>query len=234
MYGPSREMGPPPLDSPPQPVEIDLNSSRTLPSPSASAPNAWDLQSHGIGDITYGSSTVARMQQIPVEGQIRGPPQDPLGRWYLANDGPWMLTEVIPEAAPEERSQSRHIGNRNPLSYRGQYQQQNQSDAGSVQFGVHQSDSGYGTRRSVGNTSVFSADVNERDQDSQSLIGQGTDYHPFQFNDMFQSREVRAGDSWTAAVPSSSAPGAPGLVCTTCQKPVKTQSELKCGVRDDL
>jgi hypothetical protein len=239
MYGSTREMGPPPLDWPPQPVEIDLNSSRTLPSPSASvsAPNAWDsalLQHHGFGELSYGSANVTRLQQLPMDGQNRASTQqDPLAQWYMGNDGPWIPPKVIPEIAPEDRSQSRQVGNRSLLSYAGQYKAPNPSDAGSFQYGVPHSDSGYGTRRSVGNTSVYSADVPERDQDCQSLAGHVTDFQPFHaMNDAFQ-RDGRTNDqSWTH--PTSSPSESSGLTCPTCHKQVKTQSELKYGHRSRL
>jgi hypothetical protein len=174
-------MRPPPLDWPPQPVEIDLNRSRTLPSPSASvsAPNAWDsslLQPHGFGELSYGSSNGARLQQLPMDNQNRASAPDPLAQWYMGNDGP-LIPKVIPEIVPKDRSQSRQTSNRSLLSYTGQYKAPNPSDGGSFQYGVPHSESGYGTRRSVGNTSVFSADVPERNQDCQSVAGQVTNFY---------------------------------------------------------
>lgn len=94
-----------------------------------------------------------------------------------------------------------------------------------MQYGVPHSDSGYGTRRSVGNTSVFSADVQEREHDAQSLLGPATDFPTYPgFNEVFQ-RDTRISGSWTP--PSAQLPDSPGLVCPDCHKPVKTQSELK-------
>ena len=226
-------MAPPPLEFPPRPVEIDidLSSSRTLPSPSTSGSNTWDpiLQPHGFGDAPYGSSNMARIQHLSIDGQTRGPTQDPLYQWYEGNDGPW-IPKVIPEIAPEEKMHARQIGNRNPISYGSHYRQPNPSEAGSIQFGVSHSDSGYGTRRSVGNTSVFSADVTEQDQDCQSLAGHVENFQPFNgFNDLVQQRDSRTNESWTPPAPTSTGSDSPGLACPTCHKPVKTQSELKCG-----
>jgi hypothetical protein len=232
---------PPPLDFPPRPMEIDLNSnnlnsSRTLPSPSASAPAAWDsslLQNHGYGDVPYGSSNMAKLQQIPLEGQVRPPQQNPLVQWYTGNDGPWVPRDIM-DVASDERSQLRHTGNRNTMPYGSQYRQSSHTEGGPFPFGVPSSDSGYGTRQSIGNTSVFSGDVNERDPDSQSLIGHGTDYQPYQsFNEILQAntRDGRTSDSWVTPTPSVSPQSSSTLVCQTCHKRVKTQSELKCGVR---
>jgi hypothetical protein len=232
MYASTREMGPPPLDwLPPQPVEIDVNNiSRTLPSPQASvsASNTWDagLLQPNFGEISYGSSNHPRLQQISLDGQNRASPpaQLPLAQWYMNNDGPWV-PKGISETVAEDRSQSRHTDNRMHLSYTGQYKAPNPSDVGSFQYPVP-SDSGYGTRRSDGNASVFSADVPERDQDCQSLQGHVPDYQPFPvLNDLFQ-RDGRATDpSW--GQPTSSPLDSFRLVCPTCRKSVKTQSELK-------
>ncbi|KAG9232581.1 hypothetical protein BJ875DRAFT_380381 [Amylocarpus encephaloides] len=229
LYGTTRDMGPPlPVDFPPQPVEIDLNCSRTLPSPSTSGLNIWEpnLPHSGFVDGVYGSSSVTRMQQSPSDNQVRGPNQDPIAQWYSGNDGPWV-PKVIPDAAVDERNQSRRSGNRSIVSYGTQYRQTNPSDAGSAQFAIPPSDSGYGTRRSIGNTSVFSADIPDRDQDCQSLAGHVESYQPFQgFNDVFQSRDSRSHDSWAIpTIPPGSASSS--FTCLTCKKPVKTQSELK-------
>lgn len=222
FYG---SMGPPP----PQPVEIDvdLSNSRTLPSPSASGASNWDplLQPHGFGDGPYGSSNMARMQQLPMDNQARGPTQDPLVNWYVGNDGPWV-PKVIPEVSIEERTHTRQTGNRHSVSFGSNYRQPYPSEAGSVHYGVAPSDSGYGTRRSVGNASVFSADVMERDQDCQSLAAHVENFQPFHgFND--QQRDSRTNESWTRSNPPSTGSDSPNLVCPTCRKAVKTQSELK-------
>lgn len=232
MYGATREMGPPPLvDWPPQPVEIpvDANISRTLPSPQAtvSASNTWDaaLLQPNFGDV-YGSSNHPRLQQLSLDGQNRASPtaQLPLAQWYLNNDGPW-IPKGISETVPEDRSQSRQTDNRMHSSYIAQYKGPNPPDPGSFQYPVP-SDSGYGTRRSDGNASVFSADVPERDQDCQSLQGHVSEYQPYPVhNDLFQSVGRVADPSWSH--PTSSLSSSSRLVCPTCHKPVKTQSEMK-------
>ena len=173
---------------------------------------------------------MAKMQQIPMEGQIPGAQQNPLVQWYTGNDGPW-IPKVIPDAVPEERHTRGQIGNRNPMPFGGQYRQTNQSEAGSFQYGAPHSDSGYGTRRSVENASVFSAEVTERDQDCQSLVNHVAEYSPFGLNEVLQTRDARSGDSWPLPVPSSSISGSPSLVCPSCHKPVKTRSELKYATR---
>ncbi|TAQ90940.1 hypothetical protein B7494_g703 [Chlorociboria aeruginascens] len=201
-YGPGREMDLPQLEfAPPQPVEIDLNNSRTLPSP-ASSSSVWDsagLPQPGFGEMTsiYGPTNMPRISQVPMENQSRAPTQDPLLQWYSANDGPWIpkgISEVLPEERINARAQS---GNRMPMSFGTHYRQHNPSDNGTFQYGVPHSDSGYGTRRSDG--SILSADVTDRDQDCQSLTSHIAEFQPFPgLNDLMQQpREPRTSDTWT-------------------------------------
>jgi hypothetical protein len=233
IYGATRGMGPPPMDLLPQPVEIDvdLSISRTLPSPATSISNAWDANypHAGFGEGPYGSSNMARLsQQVSSDNPTRGPTQNPLAIWYSDNDGPWV-PKVIPAGTPEEGNDSRKGGhNRSLVSYGSNYRQPNPSDAGSLPFGVPNSDSGYGTRRSIGNASVFSADVPERDQDCHSLTGHLENYQPFpSFTEVPVLRDNRLHDAWSNP-PIPGRTDSHALICLGCNKPVKTQSELKC------
>ena len=218
-------------------MEIDLNSSilnssRTLPNPSASAsvPAAWDgalFGSHSV-ENQYGASNIPRSHQ-PAEPSARTSQQDPMVQWWTANDGPWIPKQII-DLGADERSNSRPSGNhRMSQLYGNQFRPSSQVDGASFHYSVP-SDSGYGTRRSVGNTSVFSSDVNERDQDSQSLLGPPTDYQPYPgYNDSLQvqSHEVRTSDPWSTTGSAVSPPTSSNLTCPDCHKDVKTQSELK-------
>jgi hypothetical protein len=225
-------MGPPSLDFPPQPVELDpllahTVNSRTLPGLSTSSPNAWEatsLQPHGFGEVSFASSNSSKAQNIPVEGnQSRGVP---LHNWYEANDGPWVhLHKVLPNNVQEPRSQSRHTGQR--ASFAGRYRQSHPSDAASsYPQGFPPSDSGYETRRSIANTSVFSGEP-ERDQDCHSLVGHIEQFQPFHGGYDMPQRDGRTNSTWTQhnTQPVESV----GLICPTCQKPVKTPSEMKYG-----
>ncbi|KAA8569156.1 hypothetical protein EYC84_000825 [Monilinia fructicola] len=221
------EMGPPSLDFPPQPIEIDLSNSRTLPSPSSSSSGAWEptlFPSHGFSDMMSPYGPISRIQQLPMD---RTTGQAPLLQWYADNDGPWY-PKTISDPISEERTNIKvRSSNRAPVAFGGPYRQQDSLENGSFHFGAPpQSDSGYGTRRSVGNASIFSADVNDRDQDCQSLAGHVADYQPFQgLNEALQSRENRTAEPWPSHLPTSV--NSPGLFCPTCQKSVKTKSELK-------
>lgn len=209
-----------------------MNSSRTLPNPSVSAAMQWEttFPAQGYGDMPYGPPSIPRMSTIPGDGQNRGPSENPLHQWYLGNDGPWApFPKVTTESDLDDRSMSKQTVNRNiPYSSQsGQYRQQNPSDVRSFPFGATHSDSGYGTHRSVGNTSVFSGDVHDRDQDSQSMAGPPQNFEPsFHGNyEVSQQRDSRAVGTWTS--PTSHSSESSGLVCPTCNKSVKTRSELK-------
>lgn len=202
--------------------------SRTLPSPSSTTSNNWDFSQHGFGEPSYGTSMARTHHHPPMDGHGRAPAQDPLLQWYEGNDGPWVPKGVT-DIPHEERVQTRQTGNRSALSFGTQYRQPNPSDAGSAQYGgVPNSDSGYGTRRSVGNTSVYSADIPERDQDCQSLIGHIETYQPFyNYSEVLTPRPGRVTESWNSAASATAGPEIAQLVCPTCGKGVKTQSELK-------
>ncbi|KAM3075183.1 hypothetical protein ACMFMF_005862 [Clarireedia jacksonii] len=222
-YASSREMAPPSLDFPPQPIEIDLNNSRTLPNPSSSSAVAWEstVFPSTFPDMNSAYGPMARIQQLPVD---RITPQAPLVQWYTDDNGPWC-PKGISEGITDERASARvRSGNRAPVAF-GQYRQDPLENA-AFQFGAPpQSDSGYGTRRSDGNASIFSADVTDRDQDCHSLAGHPADFQSFQgMNDISLARDTRMTDIWPSHVPTTETPQ---LFCTDCNKTMKTKSELK-------
>lgn len=153
----------------------------------------------GYGELSYASSHVAKMP--PIDGL------NPIAQWYTGNDGPWVPHKAIPEI----------VGDRLPSKH--SYRSAHPLDIGSAfHYNAPHSDSGYGTRRSVANTSVFSAD-----QDCQSLTSHATDHHqPYPgMSEVIHQRDARVNEAW--AEPSNVA----DIVCQTCGKTVKTQSELK-------
>ncbi|KAH8596292.1 hypothetical protein B0O99DRAFT_651526 [Bisporella sp. PMI_857] len=209
-------------DYPPQPVEIELNPSRTLPSPSASAAVHWELPQHTFGEMSTSYAPPNNSRQLHMEGHNRGSAQ-PLLQWYAENDGPWLPKGVI----PEERNSRTKISNRY-VSMQQYSEQPHPSDLGT--FGAPHSDSGYGShvaRRSDGNASIYSADVAERDQDSHSLAGQAPEFHAYPaMSQVMSMRETPRSETWNMfsnSVPNSTS----SLVCPTCHKNVKTRSELK-------
>lgn len=156
---------------------------------------------------------------MPNNVQGRGPSDNPLVNWYSANDGPWAPFPKDGSESVGDNRLSKQTSNRN-ISYSGQYRPQNTTDTSNFHFGP-QSDSGYGTRRSVGTTSVFSGDTHDRDHDSYSMVAPSQDFSALThgYNDELQQRISRTSGTWS--------PQTPGLTCPTCHKQVKTQSELK-------
>lgn len=222
----------------PQPMEIaDLSISRTLPSPTATASSNLELlppPSQGYGEIMYNNPHLAKIyQQFPADGQIMRPAQDPIQDW-CSTDGPWThVSKVMPSnhLISDARFQSKQTSSRTHIPPGGQYRPHNPSESGSFHYGVPHSDSGYGTHRSVANTSVFSGDVPERDQDCQSLTSRVENFPPFiGSNEEMQQRDTRSFDNmqWPSV---TSVPESRGMVCPTCNKPVKTQSEMKYDTR---
>lgn len=225
-YGSTRgEMAPPSLDLPPQPIEIDLSNSWTLPHP-AFPSITWEptLPPHGFSDLNSSYEPISRIQQLPVD---RTTSQAPLLQWYADNDGPWYPKTISDPVQDERASIKVRSNNRAPVAFAGPCREQDHLGNGSFHFGAPpHSDSGYGTRKSVGNASVFSTDVSDRDQDCQSLAGHVADYQQFPgLNEALQSRENRTSEPWPLHLLAST--NSPGLFCSTCQKSVKTKSELK-------
>lgn len=216
------------LDNPPQVLEIDPSSSTSLQSPSN--PVTWDsptFAAHGFADTsTYGPSSSAR--QVQVDHQSRGRAQNPLIDWYVDNDGPWIPKSSISEVSDER--QPRLLQNtRLPFQHGDPYGQRNPSDTGSYQYGVPTSDSGYVTRRSDGDASVFSGDGPDRDQDSQIFRGRPLDFQHYPpIEEGFQQHDSHLND-WQLPpdVIDSSSTAGKSFVCHRCQKCVKTKSELK-------
>jgi hypothetical protein len=111
---------------------MDLTDSRTLPSPSTSSSSPYD----SFDNPAWGS--IREVQQLSVDNELRGNTPDPLLQWYTGNDGPW-----IPKAKPDHSEERRR------------------SRAWTRYSTDPPSDSGYRTRRSIGNASVFSATIIE-------------------------------------------------------------------------
>ncbi|RAL58561.1 hypothetical protein DID88_003337 [Monilinia fructigena] len=64
------------------------------------------------------------------------------------------------------------------------------------------------------------------DRTKQARLHYSNDYQPFQgLNEALQSCENRAAEPWPSNLPISI--NSPGFLCPTCQKSVKTKSELK-------
>lgn len=226
--------------NPPQPVEIDLSSARTLPNPSAA--NIWDyafqsscsVATSGSRDISaYLSPHPQRQPQIESQGSI----QDPLVNWYNNNDGPWTpIIKVGSNVESNNRQISQRTSNRAPNTYGPFGRKHLPSDAGSYPLGLLPSDSGYGSnvpKRSDGSASILSSDITDRDADFQSQVGLTTDYKQYQaIGEALQSHDNSTSDLWTTSKGTPSPVDTrPIIICPECQKVVKTKSELKYSVQ---
>jgi hypothetical protein len=219
-------MGTAQLNYPPQPVEIEPGSYPRAPGSYTS----WEAPIYSIGSngepnpLLSSSIGHNKSGPMPPDFGARNSPQDPLANWYTGMDGPWIPKSAIPVASPEERIHARGYHQyRNPRysSPPGIRQRPgNPSENGSVPFGISPSDSGYGTGISLESASVRGSDIVDHSQDNRSLLG-GVPEIP-QYNESGSTRESHGTEQWTYNSPS-----APLYRCPTCQKPVKTKSELK-------
>lgn len=120
-----------------------------------------------------------------------------LAKWYLGNDGPWI--PKIPSSSHETHRTALTAY----IAPRGLRQP--------GRFDVPSSDSGYGTRRSP-------SPPNSTERDYEKYRSFSNVYDP-------QIRVSQEKSAWLHTAPSI--PGSKSLVCPTCRKEVKTQSELK-------
>ncbi|KAH9900144.1 hypothetical protein F4778DRAFT_158908 [Xylariomycetidae sp. FL2044] len=204
--------------------------------------------------ISPGSSGASSMEQSPQAVDMPGPfprPQDLAGlttidmsfkyppsenrmrSWYRSNDGPWIPPGLA--SIPDDGRTSAVAGGMppQPMGFHGQYRESIVPSECDTTPGVLPSDSGYGSyvaKHSVANDSV--CDDFDRNQDAQSLAGNISElpFHPFHGQDMMQKIGVNTG-IWISTPVSG--PDRqyhmvePQLMCTTCGKTVKTNSELK-------
>jgi hypothetical protein len=230
-FNPRPMAPPPPYNGIPQPVEVDLNISRpslTYPPPRGGAAG---YPSGPLEDASLSFSSNPYYGKIPLEYAARNT-GDSLATWYTDNDGPWLPKGAVPDASQEERLHMRG----QPTGYRslgygppiGTLQRNGEpSDTGSFHYGGPTSDSGYGTepRRSLESSSIRSYDLATPSLDSRSLMDRRLEGQPY--NDVGSLHEPLESiwPSGEIVIDTSGAP--PSLRCATCDKPVKTNSELK-------
>ncbi|KAH8800886.1 hypothetical protein F5884DRAFT_741399 [Xylogone sp. PMI_703] len=228
-------MAPPPrLDyHQPQPMEINLSSSRFLPPPSA-ASSSWEYSSPLPGDISTpfgapGMTRVALTSHISMDSHTQALEQSSIQQWYTANDGPWLPKTLIDPALRELSQDRAHKSNPQP-SFDPRYRPHNTSDSDTLLFHPTPSDSGYGTatHRSVRNASVYSADMNEREAGCQSFNKPvSVDQQLYNgLGGLSSTRDIGLDGAWDP-LPTIIFTPASTLVCTVCDKLVRTKSELK-------
>jgi hypothetical protein len=225
-------MGPPHLNYPPlpQPVEIEPGSYPRAPGSYSS----WEPTPYSVGSLGEPSPPVSnpighnKSGPVSLDFGPRNSPQDPITNWYTDNDGPWIPKGAVPEFSHDERIHTRgHTSYRNsgygsPPGIR--HRPGNPSENGSVPFGISPSDSGYGTGVSLESASVRGSDIVDHSQNNRSLLGRVPELH--RYNERGPARESHGTEQWPYNSPS-----APLYHCPTCNKRVKTKSELKYGAR---
>ncbi|KAI0005650.1 hypothetical protein F4779DRAFT_598155 [Xylariaceae sp. FL0662B] len=165
-----------------------------------------------------------------------------LALWYQRNDGPW-----IPQGLTSPQDDIRNpsvLGNirANPFVFPGQYRESVvPSECDTIPPGVIPSDSGYGSfgaKQSVANGSVCDEPF-DRSTETQSLVGHISDLNFQSFpHEMMPKSGINPRNSYSQSQapppppPSSFIDGqiqleGGNLMCETCGKLVKTNSELK-------
>lgn len=203
------------------PSSNNLHRSRTSPDLLTGTSALWpavESTNYPI-DLNFGDPWFYKSRESTTQHLSSATQQVPLDHW-VRDDGPWtaLNPDVLARDPFPESSDSRHAstpydnGDRAP------------------RHRVPPSDSGYGTvLQSVGTTSVFSGDLNDRDQDSPISL----DFHlRSRHQEVFERASddptlKRSTSKWLEPASSPSKRQKSMLTCLTCHKPVKTRSELK-------
>ncbi|KAK8090113.1 hypothetical protein PG997_005074 [Apiospora hydei] len=167
------------------------------------------------------------------------PAQNALAHWYTTNDGPWIPKDLaLPE--DDDRSPSRiHTMNLqgHPMGFPGQYRERYvPSECETTPPGMAPSDSGYGShaaKQSVTATSLYDEPM-DRNTETQSLAGHLSEFHfPSSYGHgmEYMTKNTSPGD-WVMPPQQPLQQQArhfegKGIICETCKKAVKTNSELK-------
>jgi hypothetical protein len=214
----------PPMNYPPQPVEIDplLYSRNSGPyAPWDSVP--YSMTVAGEPNPLLSSITLNKAINVPPEYGARNGTQHPLDNWLA--DGPWVPKGAVPEGSMEERPRSRaspqairRSGYVSPFGV--QHRPRIMEDLGGVHYGFSTSDSGYGSGHGLENASARGSDVLDLSIASRSPPGRVTDFLPYsEGHSLKESNEV--------LTLLSVATRRPPHFCVYCQKDVKTKSALK-------
>ncbi|KAK8042008.1 hypothetical protein PG993_006531 [Apiospora rasikravindrae] len=167
------------------------------------------------------------------------PAQNALAHWYTTNDGPWIPKDLaLPE--DDDRSPSRiHTMNLqgHSMGFPGQYRERYvPSECETTPPGMAPSDSGYGShaaKQSVTATSLYDEPM-DRNTETQSLAGHLSEFHfPTSYGHgmEYMAKNTSPGDWGMAPQQPLQQQARPfegkGIICETCKKTVKTNSELK-------
>ncbi|KAI1875641.1 uncharacterized protein JN550_001927 [Neoarthrinium moseri] len=165
----------------------------------------------------------------PYDRQVRPVDPNPLEQWYTNNDGPWIPKGIAP---PGEQSSSRFnaASRGNGFVFSGTYRESiSPSECDTLPPGAMPSDSGYGShgaKPSIATASVCRDDGMDQSQDTQSLAGQFSDLQ-FQASFNLDPRQWPQAQGQQPALSRAAPSEGKELTCETCQKKLKTNSELK-------
>jgi len=211
------------MSYPPQPVEMDPSHPRN------SGSYHWDTAMYSVPSgsaeqsMSLNRQSSIKPRQAPV-GFSPAAPQDPLQSWYSNNDGPWIPKDALVELDPRLQSTShpvRYASASNQKLRNRRFPVEGASMDGSVMTGQPQSDSGYGSLPSMETSSIRSYDVGNRARESLDFFQRNYDLQQGDTQPVHERREIHPVSS---RIPLSD----PAVLrCPTCQKAVKTQSELK-------
>ena len=206
-------------------MDIDLSSSshvlqaRTLPYPQRGQLGR-DYGSLGTDPVDFpldyrGSNRPPSSSDLPLYSR-QG---DPLS-WVAAPDAPWTAVKPLGnDALPSNlwdgtlRIRSTENKNDNVITPK-----------------VVPSDSGYETRQSISNTSVFSGDMYDIDIETSSSIAYSVllEHQQHALSSSLFSAPRRKNTTANGRTRKALARQHPSLACSTCGMIVKTRSELKC------
>jgi hypothetical protein len=168
------------------------------------------------------------------------PGQDAISQWYTTNDGPWIPKNLaLPEDDERTSSRIHHMDIQgHAMVFPGQYRDRYvPSECETTPPGLAPSDSGYGshaTKQSVTATSVYDEPM-DRNTETQSLAGHLSEFHLQQFSHAGMEFLTKNTPPTEWAMQPQQQPlqqparpfDGKGIICETCKKPVKTNSELK-------
>jgi len=207
-------------------MDIDLSNNghllrtRTLPYPQI----GQFERNHAYGALEYGNLPLDHRsifrQLSPVQSYVQSRPEDPF-TWVAGPDAPWTAIKPVIDGVQVPDLDS---ANTSTIS--------NGRNDGLSERRVVPSDSGYGTRQSVGNTSVFSGDLNDLDHEIFSSVRKSRSLRrPYHEESLLRgSASLPKSDNTKEATEKLQTQQRSSLICPTCRTTVKTQSELKCDI----
>ncbi|KAK8083571.1 hypothetical protein PG996_002352 [Apiospora saccharicola] len=206
--------------------------------PRTSRPTSLSEVDMGILTSSYATNS---QDLLGAYAHPRGMPahQDAIANWYAGNDGPWIPKGLaLPDDDDRSPSRIHNMSFQGHMGFPGQYRERYvPSECETSPPGLAPSDSGYGshaTKHSVTTTSVYDEPM-DRNTETQSLAGHLSEFHfPTSFGPgmEYMAKNTPSG-AWDLtpqqSLQHSARPfeGKGIIVCETCKKQVKTNSELK-------